>query len=260
MARFAPVCPVQLYRRLKEMGDWLLGDYHLLLAHDVAAHADEYQGIFTGAMTVIMDNSMVELGTPVVDGALVEKATKAIGVQQIVVLPDIEGEGSETYRLSKKATKEWKFHEGPFMAVVQGTTLDEYVECYNHLEELPGVGFIGIPRSCLKHIPSRVALVEAITRARTPRWFIGAPWIHLLGFSPIIQDDIAAAQCSRAVMGIDSAVPTRMGQRRQLLTLDQDDPGGRGDYWDNLHYELDPVTIANLYITRAAFGGKWRGR
>src|ERR1700757_2132421 len=93
MAMFAPVCPVHILYSLQPA---TAGNYHLLLAHDVAAKAKEYKAWFDAQfnMTVIMDNSVIELGNAV-DLGIIRQACNAVKTTTIV-LPDVLLDGKAT--------------------------------------------------------------------------------------------------------------------------------------------------------------------
>ena len=243
MPYFAPVAPPELLLNLKLSGH--LGNYHLLLAHDVLAQEDAYTKAFenTSNQFIIMDNSVVELGTPVsADDMLM--AIAAVNAN-LVVLPDFIGDCDKTIEASKAVADRWTA-EGlePFMAVPQGQNLPEMLTCANHLMIHEGVTSWGVPRAAVKTLGSRQALITALHNL--------APdfTIHCLGFSDNLLDDIACAR-RECVMGIDSAVPLRLGLINETITLDspQDVPK-RGDYWETAK-EPNLKVLENLQRVRA---------
>lgn len=217
MKLFAPVCPPQMAQRLLEVN--LLGNYHLLLAHDIAHQPEEYSKVFNkleGA-TLILDNSVIEMGIAAAPDT-VRKAQKAIcgGRNEVVtVLPDFLGDGPSTAEASIDAGHRWPQMDipGPYMVVPQGQTIGEFALCAKHLSHIPHVKWWGIPRYMVNTIGSRQKCID-ICREIKPTW-----QIHLLGFSDDLIDDLAA--CRRAeVTGIDSAVPLRMGMIGRSMSID----------------------------------------
>ncbi|MEB3089950.1 hypothetical protein, partial [Parvimonas sp. M20] len=72
MASFAPVAPIQILESLYNYGYDAFGEYHLLLAHHIMEEPERFKALFeriSGDMsvfpTVIIDNSLVELGEAV---------------------------------------------------------------------------------------------------------------------------------------------------------------------------------------------------
>lgn len=229
-SRFAPVAPPMILKRLKE--GRLLGDYHLLLAHDVAANPDIYRFIFASTMEkmfIIMDNSLIELGHPADDDTMMA-AYRAIH-PDVTVLPDYLGECDKTIQASEEALLRWKnLGISGFLAVIQGQTLQEITRFVNHFKTDPNIRMWSVPRVMVKYHGSRKHIVDLVRAlddgVRRP--------IHLLGFSDHTQDDIEA--CKReGVSGIDSAVPIRMGLAGMAFDSAKLDIGPtppRGNYWE----------------------------
>lgn len=242
MAKFAPVCPPRVLRQLSPGNS---GNYHLLLAHDVAAHIEEYawQDNFRG-MQVIMDNSVIELGGAV-DLDTIMTACSVVDVTS-VVLPDVLLDGNATVESCTAALADWtpffkKYFNriGPwkrgFMYVPQGKTLAEFAWAAQKLCDHPGINFWGIPRNLVGQVGTRrdaIDVCHALNRHRS---------IHLLGFSDNICDDVICARDTR-VSGIDSAVPLRV---KDEFTF-KSDPGPRGDWWDTVEY--NPQMDRNIEI------------
>lgn len=263
MTKFAPVVPPRLATLLRNAEEErkfpILGDYHLLLAHDVANEENEetYAGAYGKGYEdvdfVIMDNSMVELGMPVSRETMKQALT--VVRSDCLVLPDVRFDMEATLLMSAQAANEWrdcavlvKNPNKPFMAVPQGNTFEEYATCARQLAELEGVGYFGIPRSVYDKLRTREPLVRFLHSLSINRITMD-PNIHLLGFTPHLKDDLL---CSRmqGVMGIDSAVPARMGQAGILMSPHQGDPGPRGDWWDRYHSHVAPTTIVNFSMMR----------
>ncbi len=236
MAKFAPVCPVNIYEALKEQK--MLEDYFLLLAHDVAANQDRYSKVFTENLPfpettdIIMDNSVIELGG-FVDLDLVSDAVAATKAN-VVVLPDVLEDGKATAKATLKHFPKWKdaLPRGTqFMFVPQGETLEDWVTCLETVadEISTHIDWIGIPRNTPgRIIDSRRALIDI---AKT---IIPHSRIHLLGFSDDIIDDVRSCSHIHA-FGIDSAVPLRLASQGKPMSLVAD-PGPRGNWWEEAEF------------------------
>ncbi len=213
MGLFAPVAPIQVVSKLSPSA---CGNYHLLLAHDVAAHSQEYRQFFGPPnMTVIMDNSVIELGNSV-DLKVIRKALVAVD-STTVVLPDVLLDGRATVRSCQVAIPVWAealsqvgFGTGTsndrqgFMIVPQGKSLAEFAWCAEQFASNPLINFWGVPRNLVKEIGTRARAIDIVHAINPHRR------IHLLGFSDDICDDVLCAK-DRRVEGIDSAVPIRAG-------------------------------------------------
>jgi hypothetical protein len=254
MALFAPVAPPQLLLELRAIGDFLPGTYHLLLAHDVLEQPHNYDpetGFIPPTSLVILDNSMIELGHPIEPEMLMDAAE--IVKPKLIVLPDVRGDAKATVQLSLEMAAKYKLPNSDtrWMCVIQGRTDLEMYECAQALFAALGnkIGCWGIGRTAVEDLGSRVPLVKMLTGSFPLHGFYGK-YVHLLGFSSSIKDDYEAMQLW-GVLGIDSAVPLRMGQDKKLLSLDQVDPGPRGDFWTRHFDNVEAETIANLYIIRS---------
>lgn len=224
MARFSPILPTWLGTQL---GTEVMGDYHLLLAHDVIDHPEESRKLYDDPHnTIIMDNSLIELGYPIEGPKMVEAVS--IIRPTCVVLPDYLGEAEQTIAAS------WQFSAQmdallpglSKMGVIQGRTLPEALGCATKLMMIPGVDCLSIPRVLTEYLGTRVTITEMVLNM-----FPNLRLLHLLGFSDDLVDDVNTARIP-GVSGIDSAVPVRLGLQLQHLSMDYYvDPGPRGDYW-----------------------------
>lgn len=240
MARFAPVMPIQVARYLKD--NKCLGNYHLLLAHDVLTHPAEYREIYghlegDPEAVVIMDNSLVELGTPMRCADLY-MATKIIKPTYLV-MPDVLTEAVATINAMEDFVREWDASrlgtDQKFMAVVQGKCSSDIELVLRSASLIPQCRAISVPRVMVSQFGTRQGVIDHVLRffevnnfKRSSVFWKG---IHLLGFSDDIIDDISCAR-RHNVMGIDSAVPVRIGLRGMPFVLDCSDYGPRGLYWD----------------------------
>lgn len=255
MSRFAPVCPSRV---LVELSPSASGDYHLLLAHDVAVDPG-YRQFFNQHrnMIIIMDNSVIELGNAV-DIGMIQRAVDAVCPTSIV-LPDVLLDAANTYRSCHSALIEWRtafagflasnpknsFFKRGFMFVPQGKTIQEWAWCAEQFANEPDINFWGIPRNLVGQIGTRRGAIE-IAHALNPNRAI-----HLLGFSDNIVDDVICARHPR-VIGIDSAVPLRAASENKEMSLSLQ-IGPRGSWWDTCKFVPQMDVNINLYQ-------KWIGR
>lgn len=234
MSKFAPVVPLELASMMSFDGE--LGDYHLLLAHDVLAHPKEYAEIYGDKnYTIIMDNSLIELGYPMMMDEVMEAAF-VVGAQ-FFVLPDHLNDHHRTMEMTRDALEEYrrnimKYRDAATskgvaipspMPVVQGKNYEEA----NMAIDLFFRDFdcICIPRIAADTLGTRSRLIARAAALDMK--------VHLLGFSENFLDDIACARMP-SVMGIDSAVPVRAGLKGMNMSLDfPKDPGKRGNYWED---------------------------
>jgi len=261
MSRFAPVAPIHILARLKQYG--ILGRYHLLLAHDVAAHPLEFGEVFFSHDNwnggyIIMDNSLIELGEAA-DVSVVRTACSVVR-PNVVVLPDKLMDTNWTVTHSIMAHDDWDkigiIGRQGFMGVVQGTTWNECLICAHELTKLRKVTALAIPRVLTEktEIQSRLGLAITLHK-RYPEYTL-----HLLGFSDNTFDDLLTASLP-FVSGIDSAVPLRIaitdglavsmsGEGFELLNR----IGPRRGFWDDMNHNNDRALIHNLNVIRQYIG------
>lgn len=258
MAKFAPVGPVHILREILDAGEFR--EYHLLLAHHTMERAEEFTSLINdyhsgryGAYnpaTIIMDNSIVELGGAVEDD-LIRKAVETIKTGSsdatvIPVLPDVMGDGLQTRLASAEAYERWIDDQMPgdgFMLVTQGPTFVDFAALVDFFfihfrEDFKLINWVGIPRKLVSSLSDH-------SRARAVRYIqTVAPHvkIHLLGFSEDIHDDILCASLP-AVTGIDSAVPIRYDGVLTPMTTEEE-VGPRGNWFEEGH--MTQQTFRNL--------------
>ncbi len=210
---YAPVAGIDVLQQLQDHE--YLGNYLLLLAHDVLDHPDEYKDLLgdvraahQGKAFIILDNSSVELGAslPVSHLAVAGRIVEA----SCIVLPDIMGDAEDTVRATMAGAQSMKHYNNtgiPYMVVPQGKSVPQIYWCIMQLSMIQGVGFWGIPRAIANTIGSRDTLCKILAYdLRSPK---GAN-IHMLGMSHNIMDDVWCTTYPN-VMGIDSANPIVMG-------------------------------------------------
>jgi hypothetical protein len=243
--KFAPVGPLGTMNYLLEKGVPVVGDYHLLLAHEVLANqagwnlwanqvriAHDRCGL--SEPTFIMDTSVIELGMPMTANEIL-RAARTIRAQ-VLVLPDIIGDKEATHSqvedyFTMLDTVDDEHIPLYHMFVPQGTSLPEYLDSLEWACQATDlINWIGLPRDALQFdgITSRRTLIDACSVIMP-----GVP-IHLLGMSDNILDDVLSCRHSPVIMGLDSAVPIRAGLKHMQLKLSVNDYGKRGNYWDTI--------------------------
>lgn len=253
-AQFAPVAPIQLLEEMKKRN--ILGRYHLFLTHHTLEFPDRFKELCGGTnwnagnqLTIIMDNSVVELGDAVSDEKVFEACEVVKGQNWVYpVLIDVMADGPATQEASAKSWDWWreKHPEYSPMAVLQGsdwksfTETADYFLCNPHFEGLENVG---IPRVLVDHLGTRQLAIQYVDALRPD------VNVHLLGFSNDVTDDIICSNMA-AVRGIDSAVPIRYGHSVPggIYTPSADIPPRPKDWFEVA--EWDPTIEKNLHNIR----------
>jgi hypothetical protein len=243
-AGFAPVGSLFHLQQLEQAG--ALGDYHLLLAHKVVSPEESegwralYRHIRGQERTpfVIMDNSLIELGKPV-EGPVLAEACRVVDAS-CLVLADRLSDAVETVRLSEAMARNLEGEEiPPFLAVAQGSTLDDLYWCALQLSGIDGVEILSVPRVVTNTMGTRENAVEAVAD-------LGLP-IHLLGFSNDVVDDLECTHLP-GVVGIDSGEPVRLGLLGTLWTPDVQVPSRPEGYLEDRSFS--DVVIENVRRAR----------
>lgn len=238
--KFAPVCPIHIYEGLAAKGDAYIGDYFLLLAHDVLAHPTRYATFFRNRnATIIMDNSVIELGDACTAANLYEAAhVIGEGNDVCVAIPDVLEDGVKTLERAHKFFEEWAGIPGANeaygkMFIPQGKDVQDFSLCIEEaVVTFPDqFDWVGVARNLTGRIfPTRKIAVGYISR------IVGDhARLHLLGFSDNVGDDIDTCQhLAPYIEGIDSAVPLRLGTNNVRVGISDNfpDAGKRGNWWD----------------------------
>lgn len=181
-------------------------DYHLFLpqlfrnedycraALKVAIGTDDY---------CILDNGAAE-GEEWHPDALHTIADQ-FGIDEIVI-PDILGNKDHTvaaaYKFAEFASGNYKY-----MAVLQGQSYEELVDCAEHFAEMPYVHTIGIPRHLAKTLGDRDARL-VITGVLIDKFGERFEY-HLLGATPLWSRELLFAQVAygEKLRGMDTSMP-----------------------------------------------------
>lgn len=262
--KFAPVCPIHIYKALHDAtyrkGETqdIIGDYFLLLAHDVIANQAAYHEFFTMLraerdITIIMDNSVIELGSSCNASVLVQ-ACEIVNAD-VLVIPDVLEDGIATVSAADKFLGDWEEYAKPvfgddlpaLMFVPQGSHQTQWEHCVKMAAEefASKIKWVGIPRNLTDRIyHSRTFAVDIVKR------YLPDVKIHMLGFSDHTTDDLATCHAYMDdIEGIDSAVPLRI---LEPLNFPIQDAGKRGDWWETA--EISDQMIANLIDIRHRVG------
>ncbi len=228
-ARYSPIAPIRLLEQLYDKD--LLGNYLLLLAHDVLEHPRGYIDLIDSLDTkdrfIIMDNGVIELGKamPVVD---VVEAAMLVGANCIVV-PDVLGSFQSTQKLVIEQSSALRNCGFPLMKLPQGKGLPELIQCVDWMRsylEVPDSDpdYWAVPRWITNELGTRSSMVYYIgMRASIPK-------IHLLGMSKNRDDDMFCTTMNN-VIGIDSANPLVAGYAGLSMITGHFRHINRGNLW-----------------------------
>ena len=257
--KYSPIAPLHMLEALQAINQ--LGDYLLLLAHDVLTDPMGYEALMgyckigNGKPFIIMDNGTVELGNPLPSEDVL-KAAAVVGAD-CVVLPDVIGNGTATKARINKDLGVLQASDFPLMYVPQGRNMSEFISTAEWLLRMPAKpqsNYWGIPRwlTGAREFGSRKGAINTINSLHKKPGAI-TPHIHLLGMSSNLTDDLECCQMKN-VMGIDSANPLVMGQYfRDLSRGDHWVHMDRGEYWEK--GALSGATLSNINWIRHQISG-----
>ena len=213
--------------------------YQMALSH--ACENSEYMGFFADRVTegkyVILDNSTVELGEPEDFGTYLRKA-REMQVTEII-LPDWLQDSPKTIEADREAMAEvkrigWK---GNVMAVPQGRTQAEWIQCCREMLLMGGITTIGISRRYMVMFgESRLMAVLAVTRLLMT--INPSARIHLLGCSAAPEREIPPILNTGKLRGVDSGSAAFYAKNR--LRMKPGEPRPPGESIDVLKDEYAP--------------------
>jgi len=221
--KISTILPIE-YLRLERFND-----YHLCLAH-LLNDSDYFTFFFNRAREgkfVLMDNGVVETGRPLPMEKLLNLALRC-GFNE-VILPDSLNNRKETLSMGAKAIEiaSEGYHMVPdLMAVPQGNTKDDWIQCVNEMLDWP-VNGIGISRFTKAFFEDRVEALLAVEDLIS-----SSKEIHILG-CPGDPSEIARIECTfpGRVRGTDSGIAAIFTQAGRRMS----DGGGKPDIALDFH-------------------------
>lgn len=211
--------------------------YHMALAHLVlenAAYASFYKACSKMGDYVILDNSIIELGSALTI-ELIIKAAEMIGADEII-LPDAYQDCAGTLQLVERALSRHsgKLKKYKLMVVPQGKTMSEWLSCYGAItHNFPMISVIGIPKSTstFSDVADRAGLVQYLYAHGLVKY---DKEYHLLGVynNPI---EIARMSSHKWIRGVDTCLPVLCGQLGIQFHYDKgmliDRPSNKPDFY-----------------------------
>lgn len=208
--------------------------YSMLLAHLSMKHP-EYRKYYKSSNNYkIMDNSIIEMGSAFSIEKLIFEAERC-DVQEII-LPDAFEDGDTTFDLVNDAISYLREHNliGKFklMAVCHGKHLDEFLQNFNKLNNIPEIDTIGIPKATCKWIGTRAWLgfSDVIMKCNKEIHLLGC-WSSLLEFI-----DMKDTPFFNKIRSADTCLPALLS-RSGLTNITKDRKG------DTLNLEFDDIIV-----------------
>ena len=187
-----------------------LSDYHLILAHEVVNDSNyaSYYSNLGEEHTIILDNGTVENGS--VQVGLVEEALKILNRKVVCVAPDFLGDKKNTLEASIEFLKKCNLPEEEVMIVPQGSSWEEWIECFESFEEVGGFRWVGLPRIAEEFPGDRGWIHQyAVQIHRRANGMNRSLRFHLLGIQHTIDEVEWAKHFNKSIIGVDSSAPLK---------------------------------------------------
>ena len=238
--KFAPIVPIS-YDPAKYT------THHMILAHELME--DEklfaYYKALGSEHTIILDNGVVERGTPVEISDLLALLVEfdKCGADLVIVAPDVIGSDYKTERLTTEFVAELtvqydiqKRSDRHLMVVPQGGSQVQWLICARTLSSFLGEGdYIGIPRVAedwpagRQHLFLGLELFDII-KFKVNTWLLGIQ--HKIS-------EVSWARRYHSIVGVDSSLPYGagvQGQRaldvRDYRLINRNEEDHRSDEYD----------------------------
>jgi hypothetical protein len=215
-------------------------NYHLVLAHLYATnetYRDFYNSRVEKGDWVILDNGCAELGEAIPGKELFRLAADLN--PNVLVCPDVLRDGLKTRELTEEFIKTWrgKLKDGgiALMAVPQGKTREEWLDCFETFNEMKEVEWLGISKYCPGE---RVELLEQIKLSVKKK-------CHLLGMAETEGvNSILKEKAFSFAYSTDTAIPVKLGL--QGLSLEQ--YLTRGHMKDDDYFNFEKLNWTNYKV------------
>lgn len=208
------------------------GQYAMLLAH----LKDYYPKRTNKHCYTIMDNSLIELGGAV-DIDTVHAAAEQCDADEMI-LPDVFRNGYETVQSAKRSIRVLRergwLNKRKLMAVCQGKTENEFLQCFMALAEIPEIHCIGIPKVSAELCPGKGRPgLEYI-------WQGTSKCIHLLGVAKNLSE-LLEYKNPAVIRSVDTCIPALLSQTGHDAWVDR--PETTIDLLEDKVNELNYVQI-----------------
>jgi len=187
-----------------------LSDYHLILAHEVVKDTEyaQYYSQLGEEHIIILDNGTVENGS--VQVGLVEEALKILNRKVVCVAPDFLGDKHNTLEASTEFLRKCDLPEDEVMVVPQGSTWEEWVECFESFEGIGGFRWVGLPRIAEEFPGDRSWIHQNAVQIHRRKFGMNRSLrFHLLGIQHTIQEVEWAKHFNKSIIGVDSSAPLK---------------------------------------------------
>ena len=138
--KIAHECPLSIFDHIQSKTDY---DYALVhLFEESPEYYSKFENALKNGREVILDNSIFELGTAWDSDRFAYWVNRLLPTWYII--PDVLDNKDGTIESFEKFEKRWPNLQGKRIAVAQGSSYEELVECYNYFKNHSRVDKIGL--------------------------------------------------------------------------------------------------------------------
>lgn len=214
----APIAPVSLCGTVTQMSSYLMTLPEMALAS--SDYVDLHKTLSINGAFIILDNGLSEYKEPL-DVRTLESVIDRMSPSE-VVLPDFLEDKERTCRAARANIQELRtWYAGRLMAVPQGTTVQDYLDCIYEFISMKEIGTIGISKYFpeITGEPRRTLLQLVRDRSLHKRRSID--W-HLLGLAETPKELSNLALDFPWIRGIDTCYPVLAAMNGMKLSADSE--------------------------------------
>lgn len=193
----------------------------------------------TNAAYTMLDNGAFE-GALTDANKLIDMAAK-LSINEVAI-PDVMGDLEGTVKALQRfddETRAARIVHGTrlrYMGIVQGSTIDECMDCVNEIAQYSYISTIALPKILMRKMArtARIQLAAYIRKVYGDRYDI-----HLLGASPLWPQEIKAAR-RYDIRGIDTSLPYFYAYYDKDISEAMDDERPEG------YFNLSPSSFSDI--------------
>ncbi len=216
MIKVSHEIPIRLFPQHDFINDYPYALAHLLMKgteHYESTYAKFYKAKLQTAEFSILDNSCYELGEPI-DSHILYVLGEEYKPTHLVV-PDMYQNMAGTVGSVFRYIEEYGQDSTPkFFAVVQGTTLEEYIECFDVFAKEPTIDIVGVNFKTLSDGKGRQDFLQHLIETGKDKM----KKIHLLGCENASEFLEYSNEVMRIVHSVDTSAPIVHGWNLNKFT------------------------------------------
>lgn len=226
-----------------------INDYPYVLAHllmkDTEHYDAEYAAFYREKLKTvdysILDNSCYELGAPIDEEILHRLGEEYLPTH--LVIPDVYQNMEGTIKSARRYINKFgKVSYPDFFVVVQGTSMEEYLECYRFFLEQESIDIIGVNFKTLSDGTTRLDFLHEILEREDV-----SKKIHMLGCTTAYEFNELDDEMKEMVYSVDTSAPIVHGWHgNEFMLPPREYPKPEAKIADNLDIDLSLAQIKTI--------------